>query len=42
MNLLPLTASPASALIRRMLDMGLIVPLKGLGKGRYRFRDGLG
>ena len=38
MKLLNLTASPASALLKRMLQMNLIVPEKGRGKGKYRFR----
>ncbi len=38
MRLLSVTASPASALIRKMLDAGLIYPMKGKGKGKYLFR----
>lgn len=38
MKLLNLTASPASALLKRMLQMDLIAPEKGRGKGKYRFR----
>ena len=38
MTILNLTASPASALIKRMLTMELIVPVKGKGKGKYVFR----
>jgi hypothetical protein len=38
MAILNLTASPASALIKRMLTMKLIVPVKGKGKGKYVFR----
>lgn len=35
---LHLTASPASALIKKMLDMELIYPLRGKGKGKYLFK----
>lgn len=38
MRLLSVTASPASALIRKMLDAGLIYPVKEKGKGKYLFR----
>ena len=38
MTILNLTASPASALIKRMLTMELIAPVKGKGKGKYVFR----
>ena len=34
---LSLTASPASALISRMLDSDLIIPISGHGKGKYIF-----
>ena len=37
MELLNITASPASALIRKMLDMKIIFPMKGKGKGKYLF-----
>lgn len=37
METLHITASPASALISKMLGAGLIVPVSGHGKGRYRF-----
>lgn len=37
MELLKITASPASELIKKMLDMKLIVPITGHGKGKYRF-----
>ena len=32
-----LTASPASSLIRNMLSAGLIIPVRGQGRGKYRF-----
>lgn len=35
---LGITVSPASALIKKMKDLGLIDPMKGFGKGKYRFR----
>jgi len=34
MKLLNLTASPASTLLKRILQMNLIVPEKGRGKGK--------
>ena len=37
MRILSITASPASTLIKRMLEMKLIYPLKGKGKGKYLF-----
>lgn len=37
MNVLGITSSPASALISRMKNAKIIEPVKGLGKGRYRF-----
>ena len=38
MNILQITASPASALIKKMLDSEIIYPMKGKGKGKYLFR----
>ncbi len=38
MKVLSITASPASTLIKRMLEMNLIYPLKGKGKGKYLFQ----
>lgn len=38
MQLLGITASPASALIKRMVDSEIIYPIKGKGKGKYLFR----
>ncbi len=38
MNTLSVTASPASELIKKMLEMGIIYPLKGRGKGKYLFK----
>ncbi len=40
MKVLSITASPASVLIKRMLEMKLIYPFKGRGKGKYLFRRG--
>lgn len=37
MNILGITASPASALIKKMLEYGVIKPQKGYGKGKYTF-----
>ncbi len=37
MEILHITASPASELIRKMLACGLIIPVSGSGKGKYRF-----
>ena len=37
---LTITASPASALIKKMLNLGLIYPVKGKGKGKYLFVRG--
>ena len=39
MQTLELTASPASALIKKMLDLDLIRPVKGKGKGKYLFNQ---
>lgn len=38
MNLLHITASPASSLIKKMLEMGIIYPVQGKGKGKYLFK----
>jgi prophage maintenance system killer protein len=38
MSELSITASPASTLIKKMLDWGVIYPMKGKGKGKYLFR----
>ena len=38
MRILSITASPASTLIKRMLEMKLIYPIKGNGKGKYLFQ----
>lgn len=38
MNLLRITASPASMLIKKMLEMGIIYPVRGKGKGKYIFK----
>ena len=35
MEILGITASPASTLIKKMLDMELIYGIKGKGKGKY-------
>lgn len=37
MDLLGLTPSPASELLRKLLSANVICPVKGMGKGRYRF-----
>ena len=37
MSELSITASPASALIKKMLDWGVIYSMKGKGKGKYLF-----
>lgn len=37
MQLLNLTASPASELIKKMVNHNLIYPIKGMGKGKYLF-----
>lgn len=39
MNILGITASPASALIKNMLEYGVIKPQKGYGKGKYTFTE---
>ena len=39
MELLSLTASPASDLIKKMLSKDLLDPVIGSGKGKYRFRN---
>ena len=38
MNILQITASPASSLIKKMLELEIIYPMKGKGKGKYLFR----
>ena len=38
MNILGITASPASELIRKMLESELICHIKGNGKGKYLFK----
>ena len=37
-NILKITASPASELIKKMLGMNLIYPIQGKGKGKYLFK----
>ncbi len=37
MEVLGLTASPSSALIKKMLNADIIHPIKGKGKGKYMF-----
>lgn len=39
METFSLTASPASALIGKMLDSNLIIPISGHGKGKYIFTN---
>lgn len=36
-NELAITASPASELIKKLLNAGIIIPVKGKGKGKYIF-----
>ena len=38
MDVLGITESPASALLRRMREQNLMESVKGVGKGKYRFR----
>ena len=38
-NILGITASPSSALLKRMLELDLIYPMKGKGKGKYLFKN---
>lgn len=38
MHVLGITASPASELIKKMLDLGIVYPAKGKGKGKYLFK----
>ena len=37
-NLLSITASPASTLLKKLADMGVTEAVSGLGKGKYRFK----
>ena len=37
-EVLSITASPASTLLKRLLEAGVIVPVSGAGKGKYRFQ----
>lgn len=36
-NELAITASPASELLKKLLDAGIIIPVRGKGKGKYIF-----
>ncbi len=38
MEVLGITASPASTLIKKMVDLNLVYPMKGKGKGKYLFK----
>ena len=38
MDILKITSSTASVLIKKMKACGIIEPVKGIGKGRYRFK----
>ncbi len=38
MNLLQITASPASELIKKLLEADVIIPVRGNGKGKYVFK----
>ena len=38
MNVLEITASPASELIKKMLELEIIYPMKGKGKSKYLFK----
>lgn len=38
MDILKITSSPASVLIKKMKVCGIIEPVKGIGKGKYRFK----
>lgn len=37
-EILGITPSPASALLKRLLEAGIIVSVSGAGKGKYRFK----
>ncbi len=37
-ELLSITASPASTLLKKLADMGVTEAVSGLGKGKYRFK----
>ena len=37
-ELLGITASPASTLLKKLVDMGITEAVNGLGKGKYRFK----
>ena len=37
-ELLGITASPASTLLKKLVDMGITEAVSGLGKGKYRFK----
>lgn len=37
-DVMKITSSPASVLIKKMKVCGIIEPVKGIGKGRYRFK----
>lgn len=37
-EILRITPSPASALLKRLLEAGVIVSVSGAGKGKYRFK----
>lgn len=38
MKILNLTESPSSTLIKRLRELDVIEPVKGFGKGKYRFK----
>ena len=42
MLLLGLTASPVSMLLKKLVQMEVIEPVAGNGKGKYRFKNGRG
>ncbi|MCH5249512.1 MAG: Fic family protein [Lachnospiraceae bacterium] len=37
-SIVGITPSPASELIKKLLDSNIIVPVKGMGKGKYKFK----
>ena len=39
MELLSLTPSPASELLRKLSAAGILAPVNGMGKGKYRFNS---
>ena len=40
-NVLDITITPATNYLKKLLELGIIEPIKGFGKGKYKFNDSL-